>query len=193
MLGPIVHFLSGTSSLGQIVPWCSMIEHQEDAKSGMLVLIVLLFINAVDGESGFAGGLRGNLWITLLRPQIVASDQPTADVAEGDYRVGVLGRQCVIHRTSNLEPLGTLLLNGGIQVCQKQSFAPPLLRCSTTKPPAGAVGTAACGSAGCPGLSTRQNRIPFYRRCLAQPPATRQNYQVTTGAFVVSSAGPKIT
>jgi hypothetical protein len=43
-------------------------------------------------RDGFAGELRGNLWITLLRPQIVASDQPTAHVAEGDHPVSVLGR-----------------------------------------------------------------------------------------------------
>src|SRR6476619_5659523 len=53
--------------------------------------------------------LNHTLFSTLLRPQIVASDQPTADVAEGDYPVSVLGRQCVIHRTSNVEPLSTLL------------------------------------------------------------------------------------
>ena len=166
-------FRSGTPSLGQIVPWCSMIEHQEDAKSGMLVLIVLLLINAVDGESGFAGGLRGNLWITLLRPQIVASDQPTADVAEGDYLVGVLERNARIHRTSNLEPLGTRFCSTAeLGVSEAVICAPQLLRCSTTEPPVVRVGTAACGSAGCPGLSTWQNRIPFTGRRLAQPPAT---------------------
>ena len=185
-------FLSGTPSLGQIVPWCSMIEHQEDAKSGMLVLIVLLLINAVDGESGFAGGLRGNLWITLLRPQIVASDQPTADVAEGDYRVGVLGRQCVIHRTSNLEPLGTLLLNGGIR-CVRSSHLRP--RCSDVR----RRNPQWCGRDG----SLWQRRLPWSLNSakpdtvlpavLSATARNWQNYQVTTGAFVVSSAGPKIT
>jgi hypothetical protein len=61
---------------------------------------------------------------TLLRLQIVASDQPTVDVAEGDYPVSVLGRQGVIHRTSNVEPLSTLLLGGGIRCVRSSHVAP---------------------------------------------------------------------
>ena len=175
-------FLSGTPSFGAD---CALVLNdqalQEDAKSGMLVLIVLLLINAVDGESGFAGGLRGNLWITLLRPQIVASDQPPADVAEGDYRVGVLGRQCVIHRTSNLEPLGTLLLNGGIR-CVRSSHLRP--RCSDVR----RRNPQWRGRDG----SLWQRRLPWSLNSakpdtvlpavLSATARNWQNYQVTTGA-----------
>ena len=55
----------------------------------------------------------------------MAGDQPTADVAESDYPVSVLGRQCVIHRMSNVEPLSTLLLSGGIRCVRSSHAAPP--------------------------------------------------------------------
>ena len=56
----------------------------------------------------------------------MASDQSTVDVAEGDYPVSVLGRQCVIYGTSNVEPLSTLLLSGGIRRVGSSHVARPV-------------------------------------------------------------------
>jgi len=69
----------------------------------------------------------GNLWITLLRPRIVASDQPTTLVAEGDYPISVLGYQSLVHRTSNVEPFSTLSLIGGVR-CMRSSHVAPAER-----------------------------------------------------------------
>jgi hypothetical protein len=65
----------------------------------------------------------------LLRPRIVASDQPTTLVAEGDYPISVLGYQRLVHRTSNVEPLGTLSLSGGVRCVRSSHVAPPPSRC----------------------------------------------------------------
>jgi hypothetical protein len=62
---------------------------------------------------GFFG--QAALWITSLGPQIVASDQPTADVAAGvDYPVRVL-----------IEPLGALLLSSKIRFVRSGHVSPP--------------------------------------------------------------------
>jgi hypothetical protein len=50
--------------------------------------------------------------VTLLRPRIVASHHATTAVAEGDHAVRVLGDQCLVQPTSNVEPLRTLSLRG---------------------------------------------------------------------------------
>jgi hypothetical protein len=50
----------------------------------------------------------------------VASDQPTAQVAEGDYPLSVLRRQA-----STIERLRTLLLNGGVRWVRRSHVAPP--------------------------------------------------------------------